>query len=220
MTVIGCFAINRAKQVELFDDFRGLEIENFPDRALQFFFVHFAGAESIDTHAHWLGVTDGVGELDFASVRQSGGDNILRDPASHVSGAAIDFARVFSRKCAAAVSPHPAVSVANDLAARYPGIAFRTADHESPSRIDEVSRFSIEPFARNDFLDQKFKQRLANFPLFHIGSVLGGNYYCSNADRLVPIVFDRDLRFGIGTEPGKFARFAKARELTSEFVGE
>jgi len=36
MTVVGSLAIDRAKQIELFDDLGGLETENFPDRALQF----------------------------------------------------------------------------------------------------------------------------------------------------------------------------------------
>src|ERR1700747_1011964 len=67
MTVVGCFAIDRTKQIELLDDFRRFEVENFPDRPLKFFFVDFAGTESIDADANGLRMTDGVGELNFTS---------------------------------------------------------------------------------------------------------------------------------------------------------
>src|SRR4030095_7240918 len=95
MPVVGCFAVDRTKQIELLDDFGWLEIENFPDRALELFFVYLSGAESIDAHADRFGMPDGVGELNFASVGQTGGDDILRHPASHVSGAAIHLRWIF-----------------------------------------------------------------------------------------------------------------------------
>src|SRR6266480_4298226 len=60
MTVVGCFAIDRTKQIELLDNFRRFEVENFPDCPLEFFFVDFAGTKSIDADANGLGMTDGV----------------------------------------------------------------------------------------------------------------------------------------------------------------
>jgi hypothetical protein len=77
MAVIGCLAINRPKQTQLLDNLGRLEVENFTNGALQFFLVHFACAEGIDTDAHRFGVTNGVRELDFASIRQAGRDYIL-----------------------------------------------------------------------------------------------------------------------------------------------
>jgi hypothetical protein len=83
------------------------------------------------------GHTDGVGELDFAARRQTGGDDILRHPASHVSRAAIDFARIFAGKRAAAVPAHAAIAVDDNLATGQAGVALRTADDETAGRIDQ-----------------------------------------------------------------------------------
>src|SRR5712691_12425427 len=113
MTVVGCLAIDRTKQIELLDDFGRLEIENFPDRALELFLVHLACAESIDAHTYRFGMTDGIGELNFTSVGQTGGDDILRHPTSHVSCAAIYFRWIFPGKRATAVTSHAAVGVAD-----------------------------------------------------------------------------------------------------------
>src|SRR5947208_4202758 len=140
MTVVRRLAVNRPEQIELFDDLGRLEIENFSDGALQFFFVHFAGAEGIDTHAHGFGMTDGISELNLASIRQAGCDNILCDPPAHVSCAAIYLRRVFSGERSATVPSHSAIGIANDLTPRYTCITFGTADHEPASGVDQVGR--------------------------------------------------------------------------------
>src|SRR5438270_12097866 len=97
MAVIGCLPIDRAKEIQLLDNFRRFEVENFPDCPLKFFFVDFAGTESIDTDAYGLGMTDGVGELNFTSICQTGCHDILRYPAAHVSRAAVASGTIFSR---------------------------------------------------------------------------------------------------------------------------
>ncbi len=68
-------------------------------------------AESIDVNAQRLGMADGIGELHFAFFRQACRDHILCNPAPHVSRAAIDFARIFSRKRASAVPAHSAIGI-------------------------------------------------------------------------------------------------------------
>src|SRR4030095_8984288 len=136
MTVVGSLAIDWTKKVKLLDDVGWLEVENFPDRALQSFLVHLAGAESIDAHAYRFGMADGVGELNFTSVGPTGGGDILGHPASHVSGAAIHFRRIFSGKRATAVPSHPAISVADNFAAGYVCIALGSANYEPACWID------------------------------------------------------------------------------------
>src|SRR5213080_3363954 len=106
MTVVGCLSIDRPEEIELLDYLGRFEIEHVPDHAFQFFFVHFAGAECIDAHAHRLGVTDGVGKLDFTPLCQTRCNHILCDPAAHVGGATIDFARVFSGKGSTTMPPY------------------------------------------------------------------------------------------------------------------
>src|SRR5713101_4325404 len=188
MTVVGSLAIDRAKQIELFDDLGGLETENFPDCALQFFLVHLAGAESINADAYRFGVTDGIGELNFTSVRQAGCDDILRHPASHVSGAAIDLRRIFSGKRAATVPSHPAVGITDDLAAGDACVALGTANYEPACWIDQIGSLRIKPFRRHHFLDEKFSQSLADFFLLHVLGVLRRNNYGCGSHRFIAIV--------------------------------
>src|SRR4029450_2687031 len=136
MTVVGSLAIDWTKKVKLLDDFGWLEVENFPDRALQSFLVHLAGAESIDAHAYWFGMTNGVSELNFTSVGQTGGDDILGHPASHVSGAAIHLRWIFPGKRATAMTSHAAIGIADNFAAGYACIAFGPANYEPACWID------------------------------------------------------------------------------------
>src|SRR5467141_765552 len=136
MAVIGCLPIDRAKEIQLLNDLGRFEIEDVPDRALQFLLIHLACAERIDAHADWLRVPNGVRKRNFTSIRQTGGHDILRYPAAHVSRAAVDFGWIFSRERAAAVPSHSAVGVADDFAARDACVALRAADHEPARWID------------------------------------------------------------------------------------
>src|SRR5947208_15473016 len=148
MAVIGCLPIDRAKEIQLLNDLGRLEIENVPDRALQFLLVHFACAERIDAHANRLRVPNGVRKLNFTSVCQAGCDHVLRNPASHVSGASVDFARVFSGKRAPTVPSYSALATANDVPPGYSCIASRTASHKSAIRIEDVRRVLVPPCSR------------------------------------------------------------------------
>src|SRR5262249_35291584 len=134
--------------------------------------VHFPCTESIDADTHRLRMANGIRELDFTSIRQAGGDNILCDPTSHVSCAPIDFGRVLSRERAAAVASHSAIGIADNLAASYARVPLRAASHKSAGGIDQISCLFIEPLRRHHFLDEKFGQRLADFLLLHVGGML------------------------------------------------
>src|SRR6266404_9859168 len=125
MAVIGCLPIDRAKEIQLLNDFRRFEVENFPDCPLKLFFVDFAGTESIDADANGLGMADGIGELNFTSVRQTGCYDILGYPAAHVSRATIYLRGILSGKRAAAVPSHSTIGIADDLPTGYASIAFR-----------------------------------------------------------------------------------------------
>ena len=81
-------------------------------------------------------MTDGVGELHFATRRQSGSDHILCDVTAHVSSAAIHFARIFTGECAAAMASHAAVTINDNFAAGQAGVALRPADDETAGWID------------------------------------------------------------------------------------
>src|SRR5438105_5170237 len=98
-------------------------------------------------------MADGVGELDFATGGQSGGNDVLGNVAAHVGGAAVDFGRVFPAERATAVASHAAVAVDDDFAASQTGIALRSTDDETAGGVDEVNGLLIEHLSGQNFLD-------------------------------------------------------------------
>ena len=150
-------------------------------------------------------MTDGISELDFASIRQAGCDDILGDPAAHVSCAAIYLRRVFSGKRSAAVPSHSAVAITDNLAPGDSSIAFRAADDEPASRVNQIGCFVVDPFRWHHFFDQELDQGFANLLLFHVSGMLRGNDDSRGSNWFVAVVFNRDLRFSIGTQPRNFA---------------
>ncbi len=143
MAVVCGLGVNRAKKVELFDDVGRFEAERGEHGPLDCFFINCVCTERVDVNAERLRMANRVGELHFAFCRQTRRHHIFRNPASHVSSAAIDFARVFSRERASAVPAHSAIRIDDDLAPGQTGVALRSADHEVASRIDEELRLLV-----------------------------------------------------------------------------
>ena len=79
--------------------------------------VERAGAEGVDANRDRLGDADRVGHLHLAAPREPRRHQVLGDPAHRVGGAAIDLRGILAREGAAAVAPHAAVGVDDDLAA-------------------------------------------------------------------------------------------------------
>jgi hypothetical protein len=69
VSVVSCFAVDGAQQVKLLDDLGRFEIEDFADCALQLLIIYFAGTKGIDADANGFWMTNGIGELDFATIR-------------------------------------------------------------------------------------------------------------------------------------------------------
>ncbi len=113
-------------------------------------------------HADRLGDADRVGQLHFAAVGQSGGDDVLGDVPGHVGGAAVDLGRVLAAEGPAAVPAPAAVGVDDDLAARQAAVAVRTADHEAPGRVDVVGDLAVDQLRRQQRLDDLLDDELAN----------------------------------------------------------
>ena len=82
------------------------------------------------------------------SVRQTRGDDVLRDVARHIAGGAIDLGGILAGERAAAVRRRAAVGVDDDLAAGDAGIAVRPADDEPAGRIDEDACVLVASCAR------------------------------------------------------------------------
>src|SRR5262249_20755255 len=123
-------------------------------------------------NAEWSWMTNGVGKLDFTFLRQACGNNVLRHPASHVSRAAIDLARVLSRKRAATVSPHSSVGIDDNFPTSEPSVALRTTDNEVAGRIDQKLSFVIQHFFGQNFFDHFLDYEAANLGVLYVARVL------------------------------------------------
>src|SRR5450755_1269145 len=98
-------------------------------------------------------MADGVGELQFAARGETGSHDVLRDPAAHVSGAAINLRRIFAGERATTVTAHPAVSVHDNLAPGQTRVTLRPADDETARGVDEKFRLLREQTRGQNFFD-------------------------------------------------------------------
>ena len=97
----------------------------------------------IDQHAHRLGNADGVGQLHFAAVGQSGGHDVLGDVPGHVGRAAVDLGGVLAAEGPAAVPGPAAVGVDDDLPPGQAAVAVRAAHHEPAGGVDVVGDLAV-----------------------------------------------------------------------------
>src|SRR5438067_7376554 len=220
VSVVRGLGVNRSEQVELLDDIGRLERKGAVHGALDCFFGHGVRAESVDVHADGIGIADRVGELNFATRGEASRDDILGDPAAHVSGAAIDLTRVLPGKRAAAVPAPAAVAVDDNLAAGQARIALRTADDETSGWVDEKLGGAVDHRFRKHLPNHLLDAKLFDFLVIDFLGVLGGDNDVGNADRFSVLVNHRDLRLRVGPEPIGFAALANPRQLAAEPMGE
>src|SRR5207302_5033905 len=98
------------------------------DQVRNNFRIDFRGAECFHQDAHWIRNADRIRQLDFATLGQPAGDDVLGNVSRHVSGGAVDLRRILAAEGAAAVTSHAAVGVDNDFAAGQSSVAHGTAD--------------------------------------------------------------------------------------------
>ena len=82
MTVSCRLFVNRALQVEHFDDAGRPEVEVFADQFDDLFVFDFARAEGFYVDRNGMGYANGVSQLDFAFISQACGYNVL----CHIAG--------------------------------------------------------------------------------------------------------------------------------------
>ena len=181
---------------------------------------HFFRAKSINTDGDWVGMADGVGELNLDFVRQVSGNDVFSDVASHIGSAAIYFRGVFSAEGTSAVPTGAPVGIDNNFATCETAIPLRSADDEAPCGIDEKLGFFVEHRGGENPADQLFGNKLFDLAVGNVGRVLRGNDHCGDADWFGVAILDGDLSFGIGAKPGDFARFTDSAQFTTEAVGE
>ena len=220
VAVVGGFRVDRTAQSELPDNFRRAEIKGFMDRFLDPPKVDLFRAKGVQADRYGVRVADGVGELDFHPVRQSGGDNVFGDVASHVGGTPIDFGRVLAAEGAPAVTTGTPVGIDNDLPAGQAAVPLGATDDEPAGGVDEKLSPAIEHGFWKNLADEFFDDEFLNLAVGNVFRMLGGNNDRRDPDRFSVAVFNRYLGFGIRAKPWGFSGFADPAEFPAEPVGE
>jgi len=220
VAVVGGFRVNGAAETEMANDFGWAEIKCLMNRFLDPFEANFLGVEGIEADRDGMGMTNGVGELDFHAIGEASGDNVFGDIPTHVGGAAVNFGGVFTAEGATPVATGSAVGIDDDFATGQAAIPFGSPDDEATGGVHEEFGAVIEhPFGEN-FADELFDNELLDLAMGDVVAVLSGNHDRGDAEGFVLTVLNGDLGFGVGAEPGDFTRFTNSAEFSSEVVGE
>ena len=83
--------VDGARQVEVFDHAERTEIKHLADRVCDLVLANRCRAEGVDVQADRVRPPNGVGELNLAAARGSGGNHVLRDPTSRVGRGAVNL---------------------------------------------------------------------------------------------------------------------------------
>ena len=133
---VGCrLFVDGATQVQVADDCARAQVEGLFHGFNDFVLGNMCGAKGVDHDRQWLGNADGVGQLDFAAVGQTGGDHVLGDPARGIRGGTVDLGAVLATKGAAAVTAVAAVGVDDDLAAGEARVAHGAAHDKATGGV-------------------------------------------------------------------------------------
>src|SRR5699024_4915395 len=117
----------------------------FTDEPRQHGFVYVTCSERLDAYRYRLRHGNRIGELQFATVRQFGGDDILRHITGSVGGRSVYFGRILPRKGSPSVTRIPTVRIDNNFTTSQSSIPLRTTDHKPSRRINKVVRFIVQP---------------------------------------------------------------------------
>ena len=160
------------------------------------------GTEGVDHDRQRLGNADGVGQLDFAAVGQTGGDHVLCDPARGIRGGAVDLGAVLAAKGAAAVTAVTAVGVDDDLAAGEARVAHGTANDKASGGVHiDVGVVPRHVLGGHDGSDDVLDE--VGLDLAHVldlGGVLRGDDDSRDLDGLAVLVAHRDLGLAVGAQ--------------------
>src|SRR5215510_8964566 len=137
-------AVDRAAEIKGFDNPSRRQLKVCTNQIRNDRRVYLCGAERIHQNAHWLGDSDRVSELNFASLRKSRRYNVLCNMACHVGSGTINLCRILAAECTTTVTAHAAVGIDDNLSPSQAGVSHRPSNDETPCGIDVVFGIGIE----------------------------------------------------------------------------
>ena len=196
----------------------GVSAKRLPNESHEPILGELSGAERVDQDRYRVGDPDGIRQLNLDAIGQSRSDQVLRDVPRHVAGGAIDLRRVLAGKRPAAVVPHAAVGVDDDLSAGQPRVSLGPSGDETTRRVDPDLGVLVEQPSRNRRRDDGVAHRGFDLRVRDVRRVLRRNDDRVDPHRSPVVVLDRHLRFPVGTEERNGAVLAAGRELSRQAV--
>ena len=115
---------------------------------------------------------------------------------------------------------HAAVRVDDDLAAREPSVAVRTADDEAAGGVDVDLGGLVDELGGEHLLDDEGAHGLDELLVLDLGGVLRRHDDGGGADGHVVLVLDGDLGLAVGAQPVDLLGLADLGQLLRQLVGE
>lgn len=184
----------------------------------------------VDEQGHWVGNTNGVGDLHEATVGQTGSHDGLSDPAGSVGSRAIDLSWVLSREGASSVGSPSSVGVDDDLTTSGSSVTLWTTNDEAARRVQVVDGLIVQILAWDGWLDDLLHQLLADLLVGDVLVVLGRDddsvhaHWDDAAARSLHLVLAGDLGLAVRAQPWQDTSAAglgkRGAELGREDVGQ
>ena len=154
-------------------------------------------------------------------MRESGRDDVLRDPARGVRGGAVDLGGVLAAEGAAAVATHAAVRVDDDLAAGQAGVAHGAAHDEAAGGVDVDGRGPPGDADRVEHrADDVLDHVLADLRELYVGRVLRRDDDGRDLDGLVVLVAHGHLGLAVRAQVGQRPVLADLGQALGEPLGQ
>src|SRR5215213_4331503 len=219
MSVGGRPGIDRPIEAEVFANAAGRQRHDFAQRLFKAAFLDLSGLMEIDENGKRLGYADRIRKLDRAALGKLCRNNVLGEITGGISRRAIDFGRIFARKCPSAMGCCSAIGIDDNLAASETGIAIRSADIKFAGGVDMPFRVPGNPAGG---------QGLTHVRLDDLAYVVGCEIFLdmlmrhddlADAHGLAAAIADRHLALGIRPEARLLAGAARIGELLQNAMG-
>src|ERR671918_84815 len=114
------------------------------------------------------------------------------------------------------MASHTAIGIDDNFPPRKATVALRAADNETPRWIDVVNGLLVKILCRNDRFDDAIDDRLSQFVVFNIRTMLRGDNDALNLQGLAVTVLNGHLRLAVGPKEISFAAFANLRQIFNQ----
>ena len=207
MTEGGGLLVDWSLQIELLDDGSWSEAEVVLDDSDEIVIGHtlLDGSVRVDVDGEWVSETNGVGDLDEASVGEAVGNDGLGDVSSVVGSRSVDLGLILSGESTSTMWAPSTIGVDNNFSSSETGIGGWTTNVELARWVDDDLGVN-EHLGWDDLLDDFIGEHLVDGLVGDLRGVLSGDEDVVNSDWLQDtliflLILNNNLRFAIWSQP-------------------